>query len=76
VQAAAKREPHLFLIGDAAEKVIRKFQERQMESREALKHLMDLAKKITISETEGTQYNLSREEFSMFWSLREKWSSF
>jgi type I restriction enzyme R subunit len=71
VQASAKREPHLFSIGDAAEEVIRRFQERQMESKEALKHLMDLAKKIAISEAERTQYNLSREEFSVFWSLRE-----
>ncbi|MCJ7506886.1 hypothetical protein MUP05_10550 [Candidatus Bathyarchaeota archaeon] len=52
VQTTAKREPYLFSIGDAAEEVIKRFQERQMETKEALKKLMDLAKKIASSEAE------------------------
>lgn len=72
VQTAARREPYLLSISDAAEEVIRRFQGRQIESREALEQLAEMAKKIAASEAERNQYKLTKEEFSIFWILREK----
>jgi type I restriction enzyme R subunit len=71
VQTTAKREPYLFSIGDAAEEVIRRFEERQIESKEALNKLMDIAKKIASADAERNQYKLTKDEYSIFWSLRE-----
>ncbi len=71
VQTGAKREPYLFSIGVIAEQVIRKFEERQIESKEALNHLLEIADRIAKSEAERIQLKLSTGEYGVFWSLRE-----
>lgn len=71
VQKTARHEPYLYRLGDRAEEIIKRFQERQTKSVETLKELMKIVKEITQSEAERNQYKLSKDEFTIYWSLKE-----
>lgn len=71
VQTAGIKEPYLYSLGDRAEEIIGRFQHRQIQSKEALDQLVDIVQKIANSETQRNQHKLSKEEFSIFWSLKE-----
>jgi type I restriction enzyme R subunit len=71
VQKAAKHEPYLYRLGDRAEEIIRRFQEKQTKSVETLNELIKIIKEITQSEVERNQYKLSKDEFTIYWTLKE-----
>ena len=71
VQKAAKQEPYLYNLGERAEEIIKRFQERQTQSAETLNELVKIAKEITQSDVERNQYKLSKDEFTIYWTLKE-----
>ncbi|MEM2373444.1 MAG: DUF3387 domain-containing protein [Thermoproteota archaeon] len=71
VQRAARSEPYLYRLGDMAEEILRRFQEKQAKSVETLNELIRIVKEITRSEAERNKYKLTKDEFSIYWSLKE-----
>lgn len=71
VQKTAKHEPYLYGLGDRAEEIIRRFQEKQTKSVETLNELIRIIKEITQSEAERNQYKLSKDEFTIYWAMKE-----
>jgi type I restriction enzyme R subunit len=75
VQKAARSEPYLYRLGDRAEEILKRFQEKQAKSVETLKELIRIIKEITQSEAERNQYKLTKDEFAIYWSLKESKAS-
>jgi type I restriction enzyme R subunit len=75
VQKAAKSEPYLYRLGDRAEEILKRFQEKQAKSVETLNELIRIVKEITQSEAERNQYKLTKDEFAIYWSLEESKAS-
>lgn len=71
VQVNVKQEPYLHSLGERADNIIKRFEERQTQSKEALKALIQIAEEIAKSHTERTQLGLTRDEFNIYWSLKE-----
>lgn len=71
IQANVRREPYLYSLGQRAEEVIKRFEEKQMESKEALKKLIDVAQEIANADAERSQRRLSKDEFNLYWALKE-----
>jgi predicted AlkP superfamily pyrophosphatase or phosphodiesterase len=75
VQKAAKSEPYLYRLGDRAKEILKRFQEKQAKSVETLNELIRIIKEITQSEAERNQYKLTKDEFAIYWSLKESKAS-
>ena len=71
VQQAAKQEPYLYSLGDRAEDIIKRFQEKQTRSAETLNNLLKIIKEITQSDVERNKLELSKDEFTLYWTLKE-----
>jgi type I restriction enzyme R subunit len=71
VQRTAKHEPYLYKLGDRAEEIIRRFQEKQTRSIETLNELIRIIREMTQSEAERNQYKLNKDEFTIYWTLKE-----
>lgn len=71
VRANVHREPYLYSLGERADEVIKRFEEKQTQSKEALDELTDIAQEIAKSDAERNQLKLSNKEFSVYWALKE-----
>ena len=70
VEAKSKDAPHLIPIGERAEAIRRAFEERQINSQEALQEVEDLLEKLKAAEAERKESNLSLEAYAVFWWLQ------
>jgi len=72
VQNQGKRSPYLIPIGERAEEIRRRFEERQASAREALKELEQLLEDLRQAEAENKQSHLSPQAFAVEWWLRTR----
>ena len=70
VQAGGKEQPHLIPIGERAEAIRRAFEERQINSQQALEELAELVQELQEAERQREQSELSPEAFAVGWWLR------
>lgn len=70
VEAKGKEEPHLVPIGERAEAIRRRFEERQLSSQQALAELEELVRQLKEAEEERRESPLSKEAFAVAWWLR------
>ncbi len=71
VQESAKREPYLYSLGDRAEEIIKRFQEKQARSIETLNSLLKIVEAITSSDAERKALKLEKDHFTIYWTLKE-----
>jgi len=69
VRERGGQQPHLIPIGERAEAIKRRFEERQIESQEALKELGKLVEDLAKAEEFRRRSNLSEEAFAIGWWL-------
>lgn len=70
IQRSIKKQPHLLSISEEIERIITQLRERQKDVETALQELTKLAEQIATSEEEQQKSGLSKEEYSMFWILK------
>ncbi len=70
VEAKGKEQPHLIPIGERAEAIRRAFEERQIESQQALQELSNLVHDLQEAQAQRQQSALSPEAFAVAWWLR------
>jgi type I restriction enzyme R subunit len=70
VEEKGREQPYLIPIGERAESIRRAFEERQIESQEALKELADLVRDLREAEAQREGSGLSPEAFAVAWWLR------
>lgn len=61
--------PHLFPIGERAEKIAESFELRQVSTQEALKQLLELINETNEAEKERVELKLSGSAFAIYWLL-------
>jgi type I restriction enzyme R subunit len=71
VHKSAKHEPYLYSLGNRAEDIIKKFQEGQARSIDTLNELLKIVKAITQSDEERNKLKLDKDEFTIYWTLKE-----
>ncbi|CUU10814.1 type I restriction enzyme, R subunit [Armatimonadetes bacterium GBS] len=67
VEAEGRGQPHLIPIGERAEALRRAFEERQIESQQALAELEDLVCRLQEAQAQRRQSQLSPEAFAVGW---------
>jgi len=70
IKRTIEKQPYLLSISEEIEKIITQLKERQISVENALQELTKLAEQIAASEEEQKISGLSKEEFSIFWTLR------
>ncbi|WP_459830311.1 type I restriction enzyme subunit R domain-containing protein, partial [Hydrogenophilus islandicus] len=70
VDAQSKVQPYLIPIGERAEAIRRAFEERQVNSQQALQELTTLVGDLQKAQEERGESNLSPEAFAVAWWLR------
>jgi type I restriction enzyme R subunit len=70
VEARGKEEPHLIPIGERAEAIRRAFEERQVNSQQALQELSALVRDLQEAQEQRRESHLSPEAFAVAWWLR------
>ncbi|WP_135256311.1 type I restriction endonuclease subunit R [Thermus caldilimi] len=70
VDEQGRAAPYLLSIGERAEEIRRRFEERQMESQEALRELEELVKQLNQAQAERASSPLSPQAFAVEWWLR------
>ncbi|MDI6851384.1 MAG: HsdR family type I site-specific deoxyribonuclease [bacterium] len=70
VELEGKKEPYLIPIGERAEAIRRAFEERQLDSQQALEQLSELVHDIQEAQTQRQKSELSPEAFAVAWWLR------
>ncbi|WP_218916181.1 type I restriction endonuclease subunit R [Marinithermus hydrothermalis] len=70
VEAKGKEQPHLIPIGERAEAVRRAFEERQINSQQALQELSELVRNLKDAQEQRQKSDLSHEAFAVAWWLR------
>jgi len=70
VESKGKEQPHLIPIGERAEAIRCAFEERQINSREALEELSDLVRDLQDAQEQRQRSELSSEAFAVAWWLR------
>jgi len=71
IQKSAKQEPYLYGLGERAEDIIRRFQERQLKSIDTLNDLTKIIEEIARSDAEREKLKLTKDEYTIFWVLKE-----
>ena len=71
VHKSAKQEPYLYSLGDRAEDTIKRFQEGQARSIDTLNGLLEILEAITQSDAERNKLKLDKDEFTIYWTLKE-----
>ena len=72
VAANKDRDPYLIPIGERAQAIAARFQERQISSQEALRELEELVAELREAERAREDSDLSPEGFAVFWYLRRE----
>ena len=70
VEAKGKEEPHLIPIGERAEAIRQAFEEKQINSQQALQQLLALVDELQKAQQERKESKLSPEAFAVAWWLR------
>ncbi|WP_287930281.1 HsdR family type I site-specific deoxyribonuclease [Thermus sp.] len=70
VDEEGRAAPYLLSIGERAEEIRRRFEERQVESQEALRELEELVKQLNQAHAERASSSLSPQAFAVEWWLR------
>jgi type I restriction enzyme R subunit len=70
VKDKGKEQPHLIPIGERAEAIRRAFEERQLNSQQALQELSDLVRDLQDAQEQRQESELSSEAFAVAWWLR------
>ncbi len=70
VAAKGREAPHLIPIGERAEAIRRAFEERQLNSQQALEQVEALARQLQEAQRERTESDLTSEAFAVAWWLR------
>ena len=70
VEAKGKEQPHLIPIGERAEAIRRAFEERQINSQQALQDLAELVRDLKEAQEQRQESDLSPEAFAVSWWLR------
>ena len=70
VEAKGKEQPHLIPIGERAEAIRRAFEERQINSQQALQELAELVRDLKEAQEQRRESDLSPEAFAVSWWLR------
>ena len=70
VEAKGKEQPHLIPIGERAEAIRRAFEERQINSQQALQELAELVRDLKEAQEQRQESDLSPEAFAVSWWLR------
>jgi type I restriction enzyme R subunit len=70
VEEGGSAAPYLLSIGERAEEIRRRFEERQMESQEALRELDELVQQLNQTHAERQSSPLSPQAFAVEWWLR------
>lgn len=63
-------EPYLASIGEMAQAVLERFEQRQIDTKEALQQLRELCREIIRARKASKQEGLGRLAFSVFWELQ------
>ncbi len=72
VQEQGRTAPYLLSIGQRAEDIRHRFEQRQIESQQALQELDELISQLNQAQAERTSSPLSPQAFAVEWSLRTK----
>ncbi|MBC7324386.1 MAG: type I restriction endonuclease subunit R, partial [Moorella sp. (in: Bacteria)] len=72
VEEKGKAVPYLFSIGEMAEEVARRFQERQITTQEALEKLKNLIGNYLGWERERAEKRMAGEPYTVYWLLKEQ----
>ena len=70
MEAKGKEQPHLIPIGERAEAIRRAFEERQINSQQALQELSQLVRDLRDAQAQREETELSPEAFAVAWWLR------
>jgi len=70
VKDKGKEQPHLIPIGERAEAIRRAFEERQLNSQQALQELSELVRDLKDAQEQRQKSKLSPEAFAVAWWLR------
>ncbi|MCL4079011.1 HsdR family type I site-specific deoxyribonuclease [Coriobacteriia bacterium Es71-Z0120] len=70
VEAKGKEQPHLIPIGERAEAIRHAFEERQLNSQQALQELSELVRDLQEAQKQRQESDLSPEAFAVAWWLR------
>ncbi len=70
VEARSKEQPHLIPIGERAEAIRRAFEERQINSKQALQELTELIRDLREAQAQRQESDLSPEAFAVAWWFR------
>ncbi len=72
VDEKGRQAPHLIPIGERAEEIRRRFEERLISAQQALQELDELVASLRQAEAERTESQLSPEAFAVEWWLRTR----
>jgi type I restriction enzyme R subunit len=70
VRQKGPEQPHLIPIGDRATQIVKAFEARQIETKQALEELQALLKEAEVAEAEQKASGLSVESFAVYWLLK------
>jgi type I restriction enzyme R subunit len=68
----SKSNPYLIPIGERAKKVVEKFEQKQINTLEALKTLKEIAQEINLAKIERVKVDLSDDAFAIYWYLKRE----
>lgn len=72
IQKKIKEEPYLLSLSEEVEKTINRLKEKQASAEETLRELTKIAERIAASEEEQRESGLSKEEFGVYWVLKNR----
>jgi type I restriction enzyme R subunit len=72
VEEQGRAAPYLLSIGERAEEIRRRFEERLMEAQQALEQLDELVKQLNEAHNERTSSSLSPQAFAVEWWLKTR----
>lgn len=70
IEAKGREQPYLIPIGERADAIRRAFEERQINSQQALQELAELVRNLEAAQEQRQESNLSPEAFAVAWWLR------
>jgi len=71
IDEEAKNEPFLFSLREKLEKILEEFEEKQINTKEALRNLEDLLKEINTARKEKEKLGLSSHQFGVYWVIKD-----
>ncbi|MCL6557986.1 MAG: type I restriction endonuclease subunit R, partial [Firmicutes bacterium] len=72
VAERAKQAPYLLSIGEMAERIAQAYQERQLNTQEALKRLQELIDEFVAAEKERAEKRMAPEPYAVYWLLKRQ----